>query len=102
MSAYGVLGDLYKRPYAFDFFQAVRLLKAAQTRRDPLCNDDPVRFRTLLSLEAPDSAIYSLTPTEPMKLPVMTVTFMGLTGPFGALPAYYLSLIHISEPTRPY
>lgn len=93
MSAYGVLGDLYKRPYAFDFFQAVRLLKAAQTRRDPLCNDDPVRFRTLLSLEAPASAIYSLTPPEPMKLPVMTVTFMGLTGPFGALPAYYTEMV---------
>ncbi|MBJ7264369.1 MAG: type VI secretion system baseplate subunit TssG [Burkholderiaceae bacterium] len=93
MSPSGVLGDLYKRPYAFDFFQAVRLLKAAQTRDDALCNNDPVRFRTLLSLEAPASAIYALTPLEPPQSPVMTITFMGLTGPFGALPVHYTEML---------
>ncbi|KAF0815363.1 hypothetical protein IGB42_00444 [Andreprevotia sp. IGB-42] len=89
----GVLGDLYERPYAYDFFQAVRLLRAAQVQQGGAVGDDPVRFRTLLSLETPASAIYTLTQPEPFRPPVMTVTFMGLTGPSGTLPARYTEML---------
>ncbi|SMC22850.1 type VI secretion system protein ImpH [Andreprevotia lacus DSM 23236] len=88
----GVLGDLYARPYAYDFFQAVRLLRAAQMQQGAV-GDDPVRFRTLLSLETPASAIYTLTQPDAFRPPVMTITFMGLTGPSGALPVRYTEML---------
>ncbi|WP_410497871.1 type VI secretion system baseplate subunit TssG [Chitinibacter sp. S2-10] len=93
MNYTGVLGDLYLRPYAYDFFQAVRLLRAAQIQNGGASSDDPVRFRSLLSLETPASAIYTLAQPEPFRPPVMTVTFLGLTGPSGTLPTRYTEML---------
>lgn len=88
----GRLGHLFQYPYSYDFFQAVRLLRASQAQENGGTAGGQVRFRTLLSLGTPASAIYSLEYTS-THVPVMTVTFMGLTGPSGALPVRYTEML---------
>src|SRR5687768_14236652 len=85
--------------YAFDFFQAVRLLSLWQPGRAPVGHagppaDEVVRFHAHLSLAFPASAIYEVLPaTDHPGVPHMTVTFMGLTGPSAVLPAHYTELL---------
>jgi type VI secretion system protein ImpH len=53
-----------------------------------------VRFRAHLSLSFPPSSIFEvLPPLPPQALPVMTVAFLGLTGPSGVLPRHYTELL---------
>lgn len=94
-----VADQLYSKPFAFDFFQAVRLLRRLHAR-DGQEAGEAVRFRTHLSLDTPASSIYSLerpAPKKPpqttVKPPQMTVTFMGLVGSMGALPAHYTEML---------
>jgi type VI secretion system protein ImpH len=90
---------LFEEGYAFDFFQAVRLLEKADPERRPVGRGGParaevVRFRAHLSLNFPPSAIYEVQrPTRELPVPVMTVTFMGLTGPSGVMPRHYTELL---------
>ncbi len=49
-----------------------------------------VRFRAHLSLNFPASAVEEVQPpTRDRPMPLMTVTFFGLTGPSGILPRHY-------------
>jgi type VI secretion system protein ImpH len=90
---------LLEEGYAFDFFQAVRLLERLEPNRRPVGRNatprtEAVRFRALLSLNFPPSAIYEIQPATPaLPVPAMTVTFMGLTGPSGVLPRHYTELL---------
>jgi len=90
---------LFAEGYAFDFFQAVRLLEKLEPERRPVGQagpprDEVVRFRAHLSLVFPPSAIFDLAPaTSKVPAPAMTVTFMGLTGPSGVLPRHYTELL---------
>jgi type VI secretion system protein ImpH len=53
-----------------------------------------VRFRVRQSLSFPPSTIAGLTPpTAADPAPVLTVAFMGLTGPSGVLPRHYTELL---------
>jgi type VI secretion system protein ImpH len=90
---------LFAAPYEFDFFQAVRVLermfrgRKAVGRRAPPA-DEVVRFRAHQSIAFPPSAITELLPPDAaVPVPLMTVTFLGLTGPSGALPAHYTQLV---------
>jgi type VI secretion system protein ImpH len=114
-SAYGGDGGLhawlFREPYDFSFFQAVRLLQLLSPQRQPvgLERNSPaqevVRFRARLSLAMPPSELFDLgwaghamdyqgevRPTSPraevVPPPTMTVAFMGLTGPMGVLPRH--------------
>jgi type VI secretion system protein ImpH len=90
---------LFAEGFAFDFFQAVRLLEKLLPGRRPIGREGPprsevVRFRALASLTFPASAIHDLArPDDGERPPAMTVTFMGLTGPKGALPHHYTELL---------
>jgi type VI secretion system protein ImpH len=94
-----VEGRLFVEGFAFDFFQAVRILQKLDPERRPVGRGGPphaeaVRFRTHNSLSFPASAIHEIaepTPAHPM--PVMTVTFFGLTGPSGILPRHYTEIL---------
>ena len=83
---------LYEEGYAFDFFQAVRLLERLETARRPVGHAGPpsaevARFRAYMSLSFPPSAVHEVSrPTSELPLPAVTVTFLGLTGPSGVLP----------------
>jgi type VI secretion system protein ImpH len=87
---------LAEDPNAFEFFQAVRLLERMHPDRKAVGGfEDPeqevVHFSTNVSLAFPASEIQSLEmnggPAD------MTVNFMGLTGPVGALPYHYTQLL---------
>jgi len=106
--------ELFKAPYRFDFFQAVRLLehllreqeRIRGTReprpdglgvgRDLHPGDEVARFRAHPSLSFPAGAISEirrvpLSPDSPAgpHPPEMIVSFLGLTGPTGVLPRHY-------------
>src|SRR5205085_10183041 len=74
---------LWDEPFAFDFFQAVRVLERLSKDKRRVGRTGParaevVRFRAHLSLTFPASSIYDLQrPTAALPLPLMTVAFMG-------------------------
>lgn len=90
---------LFEEPYRFDFFQAVRLLGRLGPGRAPVGRDGPygreaVRFAAHRSLAFPAGAIHRLgRPDGPGAPPIMTVSFLGLTGPMGVLPHVYTELL---------
>ncbi len=90
---------LFQEAYRFDFFQAVRLLERLFPERQPIGRDanpgeEVVRLRALLSLSFPPSAIHAISPPRDGNDPaLMTVAFMGLTGPLGVLPRHYTELL---------
>jgi type VI secretion system protein ImpH len=90
---------LYQEPYAFDFFQSVRLMERLHPERKTVGRaaaprEEIVRFRSHLSLNFPPSSIYDLVlPNEKITVPLMTVAFLGLYGPSGMLPRHYTELL---------
>lgn len=93
-----VAARLFAEPFAFDFFQAVRLLQQLQPERKPVGEGTSVeveaaRFRPIASLTFPPSAIYELEPPGPARAALLTVAFFGLTGPSGVLPRHYTELL---------
>jgi len=111
---------LFESAYQFDFFQAVRLLEQRQRERESQGAGQPdelqgeghgvgrdlhpsseaVRFRALPSLSfpaGPISAVHDVPGAPASKReflpPEMVVSFLGLTGPNGALPRHYTELV---------
>lgn len=92
---------LFEESYRFDFFQAVRLLERLDGGRRPVGGEGPpgleaVRFRADTGLAFPASEVPAIAPpppTDPDRPPMLTVSFMGLTGPMGVLPYCYSELI---------
>jgi type VI secretion system protein ImpH len=74
------LGD---EGYAFDFYQAVRLLELLLGKT--VAADDPIRFRSRVSLAFPPSDVYDIRFDADGK-PEVTVNFIGLAGVLGPLP----------------
>jgi len=73
----------------FDFFQAVRVLTLLHEERGQAARPvDAVRFKAVSSLAFPASSIASIEQKKGAP-PSMAVTFLGMTGPEGALPAAY-------------
>lgn len=110
----GLSDLLFREPYRFNFFQAVRLLErlahetSAQERQalrpvgDDLSREahEAVLFRSQPSLSFPPSAVIDIRrPTSPEErngqpsAPEMVVAFFGLTGPSGILPYHYTALL---------
>ena len=88
---------LREEPYAFDFFQAVRLLAKLLPNRQPVGHfSDPAseaaRFGAAGGLGFPSGEIAGLEWPAGSQ-PRMDVNFMGLTGPMGVLPLYYTALL---------
>ncbi len=80
---------------SFDFFQAIRLLRLLGQKDRVLVGEDGppqreiVRFVAHLSLSFPASTMQKLVRETAGQPPRMTVNFMGMTGPNGALPRPY-------------
>ena len=111
-----LVADLIQSPHEFEFFQAVRILERFVLEQGPEkyaalgmeidFHREPLRFRTLASLCFPTGQVSAVreagdaTPTSPEGLSApqthpfeVTVPFTGLTGPAGALPQHYTSLL---------
>jgi type VI secretion system protein ImpH len=93
-----LIEELEKETPRFGFFQAVRLLALTALhyggrRRGKLPSN--LRFRTLPSLSFPASEVAEFRPadSEGQTNDEMSVAFMGLTGPSGALPNSYTELV---------
>lgn len=90
---------LFEEGYRFEFFQAVRLLARLDPARRNVGAEGPpsdeiVRFGAYVSLNFPPSEIYDLAPSKsPEQPPRMSVAFLGLIGPSGALPRYYTEIV---------
>ncbi len=98
----GLKGRLLREPYRFEFFQAVRLLERLARGRAsaPVGGDEPpereaVRFRASPSLGFAPAAVGQVRPAPggADAAPEMIVSFLGLTGPSGALPHHYTTLL---------
>lgn len=88
---------LFAEPCSFDFFQAVRVLGWLQPGKVPVGRhshpqNEVVRFGANPILHFPPSAIHELKEHAGGN-PEMTINFMGLIGPLGALPNYVTELI---------
>ncbi len=88
---------LFAEPYSFDFFQSVRILGWLQPDKSPVGryshpSDEVVRFGANPILHFPPSSLHSLEKRAD-GTPEMTINFMGLIGPLGALPNYVTELI---------
>jgi type VI secretion system protein ImpH len=95
---------LFREPYSFDFFQAVRLLAQMQPHRAPVGRyaqpqDEIVRFGANPTLNFPASSIQSLE-ERPGACPHMEINFMGVVGPMGALPNYITELVRSRQRAR--
>lgn len=95
-----LLMRLFAEPWAFEFFQAVRLLEQLQPDRAPVGafeepRQETVRFTTASSVAFPASELQSLEASKP---PRMAVNFLGLTGPQGMLPLAYS--LYVAERQR--
>ncbi|HEX3724748.1 MAG TPA: type VI secretion system baseplate subunit TssG, partial [Pirellulales bacterium] len=91
--------QLRAEPYRFGFFQAVRILDRLLTGRKSVGHDAPpaaevARFHAHLSMTFPPSELVDLAlPADNDKPADITVAFLGLTGPSGALPRFYTELL---------
>ena len=86
--------SLFASACEFDFFQAVRVLTLLRNQprtalRGP--SAEIVRFRAHNSLSFPASSIACIESSNGDP-PFMDITFLGMTGPQGALPAAYTEL----------
>jgi len=90
---------LFREGYAFDFFQAVRLLERLFPDKLPVARTGPpqneiARFRSRVSLDFPASTVHLVhKSTETTPYTVMLVNFMGMMGPSGVLPRHYTELL---------
>ncbi len=88
-----ILKLLKREPFRFEFFQAVRLLERLSPGREVVGKfshpaGEVARFRAHQSVAFPASEIQTLDWREDAPH-LLTVNFMGLTGPLGLLPLYY-------------
>lgn len=96
---YALILRLMEKPYAYDFFQAVRRIENARATPAPIGSssrlaDDPVRFGQEASLAFATSTIHSYRAGSRGEPDRMVVNFHGLLGPNGPLP------LHLTEYIR--
>jgi len=89
--------NLDAEPYRYEFFQAVRMLERANPDQEPVGRFVPpaaevVRFSAAQTLAFPASQIQALEWRDGSP-PLMSVNFMGLTGPQGILPLVYTTFV---------
>lgn len=93
---------IFEEPYAFEFFQAVRLLTKMHPERQSvggtaLPKDEVVRFRSRIGLDFPSSEIHEINVVEGIDGEAdrteMLVNFMGVVGVSGVLPSHYTELV---------
>jgi type VI secretion system protein ImpH len=101
--AHAIAQLLHDEPMSFEFFQAVRLLERLAPDRAPVGyfgdpGNEVVRFRANTNFSFPPSEIAALDDdVDEGAPPEMTVNFMGLMGPQGALPLHYSAMVRDRE-----
>ncbi len=88
---------LFRQPYRFSFFKAVRLLEAFSPDREPVGRslkpqEEVARFSVKPGLAFPPSDVARVHDRGGDEPAVMDCTFMGLVGPAGVMPYWYNEL----------
>jgi type VI secretion system protein ImpH len=104
-----LIDELVKRPFAFDFFRAVRLLECRRCDLPRVGfsispSEDPVRFWQNPSLRFAPASLDSVRPGGPGSVPRMAVNFFGLFGPNAPMPPHITEYVlerelHHHDPT---
>ena len=94
-----LINDLQDRPFAFDFFQAVRRIECAHPTLPRVGyshrpQDDPVRFCQNVSLAFAPSTLAAYHKAVDQHPARMVVNFMGLLGPGGPMPQATTEYVH--------
>ncbi len=94
--------QLFEEPFAFEFFQAVRVLEKVRREKKAvggtaLPDQEVVRFRSRIGFDFPSSEIHEINEvadenSDKTRLEMM-VNFMGMVGVSGVLPAHYTELV---------
>ena len=106
-AAGSVIHRLQQAPFQFDFFQAVRVLQwlgnpddsqgesGTAVGQDHAPQSEVVRFQALRSNGFAQQTVHGLRrpPADGWRPAEMDVSFMGMTGPAGALPRHYTQLV---------
>jgi type VI secretion system protein ImpH len=94
-----IIGKLEKDPYAFGFFQALRLIECLYrdaprlgTSRRP--GEDPVRLAQESSMHFESASLTAFEPKKDAKPHRLTVRLFGLLGPNGPLPLHLTEYAH--------
>lgn len=92
------LASLQQRPYAFDFFEAMRRVECAWPALPRLGTatrpaDEPVRLGHKPSLDFAPSMLASVTAIDNSRLKILGL-FLGLYGPNGPLPLHLTEYVH--------
>ena len=92
------LAALQERPYAFNFFEAMRRVECAWAQLPRLGTatrpaEEPVRLGQEPSLEFAPSMLASAEPTDAGRLKILGY-FFGLYGPQGPLPLHFTDYVH--------
>jgi type VI secretion system protein ImpH len=98
-----VTEDLCSNTYEYSFFHALRLLQNTLEDFPPIgdaksCTDEPFRLKQETSLRFASSTISKAEYDDGRNLLNMSVLFLGLTGPNGAMPSSFTE--HILERKR--
>ncbi len=104
-ATHDLIERLRQSPHAFDFFQAVRRLEAADPARPRVGRadriaEDPIRFGQEASLAFAPSTISRITgadPVAPDSPARMLVYFLGMLGPNGPMPIHITEYAHDRE-----
>jgi type VI secretion system protein ImpH len=93
---------LREQPHAYDFFQALRRLEAAEPERPRIGHarraaDEPVGFGQFPSARFAPSTLEAFLPPRGAGKPRLLVNFFGLLGPHGPLPLHLTDYIHDRE-----
>lgn len=96
---HALLESLEREPWRFDFFHALRLIDAQQSRRPRLGTarrpiDEPVRLGQAPDLSFAPAALHAVRQPAQGGAPRIEVRFFGLFGPNGPLP------LHLTEYAR--
>lgn len=92
-ATYALILRLMEKPYAYDFFAAVRRIECSKHAGRRVgaslrLRDDPIRFAQEPSLAFAASTLQAYSPGKAGAADRMTVNFMGLFGPNGPLPLH--------------
>ena len=94
-----LVDELEKKPFAFDFFRAVRLLQSQSPGHTRVgysfsLAQDPIRFAQNPSLAFASSTLEALRRPANSPVPKLFVNHFGLLGPNGPMPLHFTEYAH--------
>lgn len=104
-----IISEMAEKPYAYDFYAAVRLLQSSFPEKPRIGHsrsaaEDPVRFAQSPALDFPAATMEAMRRKDPSRPPVVYARHFGLFGSNGPLPLCLTEyarerILHHGDPT---